>query len=87
MSKRVLGVALMALGPLLVAAPPASAQPSCVAQSIVVEHAEFGTAWGHDLVAFLATHPQFLQQFGFANYGDLARFSAAQDRTSCPPDL
>ena len=66
---------------------PAQATPSCVAQSISVEHATYGTAWGKDLIAFLATHPEVLQEFGFASLGDLVRYSAAQPADACPPDL
>ena len=71
----------------LLTIPPAAAQPSCVAQSIRSEHETYGPAWGHDLIAFLATHPEVLQDFGFQSFGDLASYSAAQDRGACPPDL
>ena len=71
----------------LAAATPAHAAPSCVAQSIQVEHDLSGTAWGHDVVAFLASHPEVLQEFGFRSFGELARFSASQDPEACPPDL
>ena len=67
--------------------PAASAQPSCVAQSTLAEHATNGPGWGHDVIAYLATHPQYLQQFGFADFGELAAFAARQDRTACPADL
>ena len=67
--------------------PSAQATPSCVAQSIRVEHAAYGTTWGKDLIAFLATHPEVLQEFGFASLGDLVRYSAAQPADACPPDL
>ena len=33
------------------------------------EHAVYGSAWGHDLIAFLATHPEVLQQFGVPQPG------------------
>ena len=69
------------------AATPAQAAPNCVAQSIATEHQAFGTGWGHDLVAFLATHPELLEEFGFRSYGALASFAAVQDRIVCPPDL
>lgn len=68
-------------------AAPAQAAPSCVAQSIAAEHEAYGTSWGHDVVAFLATHPELLEEFGFHSFGDLASFTAGQDRTACPPDL
>jgi hypothetical protein len=77
--------AVLAVGSL--APSPAQATPSCVAQSIRTEHATYGTAWGHDLIAFLATHPELLQEFGFSSFGDLVRFAAAQPPESCPPDL
>jgi hypothetical protein len=83
---RGLVVAAVAAGALAVATP-AHAAPSCIAQSTQSEHDLYGTAWGHDLVAFLATHPEVLQEFGFRSFGELARFAASQDPTACPPDL
>jgi hypothetical protein len=71
----------------LAAATPATAAPNCVAQSIQCEHDVYGTAWGHDVVGFLASHPEVLQEFGFRSFGELARFSAAQDPEACPPGL
>ena len=68
-------------------ATPAHAAPSCIAQSVQSEHDFYGTAWGHDLVAFLASHPEVLQEFGFRSFGELARFAASQDPDACPPDL
>jgi hypothetical protein len=82
----VLPAALVVAGA-LVAAPSAAAAPNCVAQSVQSEHEVYGTPWGHDLVAFLATHPEALQEFGFQSFGDLAAYSAAQDPSACPPDL
>lgn len=81
-----LGVAAIAAS-LLAAATPAYAAPSCVAQSVQSEHDPYGTAWGHDLVAFLASHPEVLEEFGFRSFGELARFAASQDTEACPPDL
>ena len=83
---RGLAVATVAAGALAVASP-ANAAPSCVAQSIQSEHDLYGRAWGHDVVAFLASHPEVLQEFGFRSFGELARFAASQDPTACPPDL
>ena len=40
--------------------PTAAAAPSCVAQSVQTEHQLYATAWGHDLIAYLATHPEVL---------------------------
>jgi hypothetical protein len=71
----------------LAAAPTATAAPSCVAQSIQSEHDLSGTAWGHDTIAFLAIHPEVLEEFGFGSFGELARFAASQDPAACPPDL
>jgi len=71
----------------LLAAPPAVATPSCVAQSVRSEHATYGTAWGHDLVAFLASNPEVLTEFGFRTFGDLASYAASQNPSACPPDL
>ena len=71
----------------LAAAPSAAAAPSCVAQTIQSEHEVYGTPWGHDVVAFLATHPEALQEFGFQSFGDLASYAAGQDPTACPPGL
>lgn len=71
----------------LAAAPTANASPSCVAQSIQSEHDLYGTAWGHDTVAVLASHPEVLEEFGFGSFGELARFAASQDPAVCPPDL
>jgi hypothetical protein len=83
---RGLVVAAVAAGTLAVASP-AHAAPSCVAQSIQSEHDLYGTAWGHEVVAFLASHPEVLQEFGFRSFGELARFAASQDPAACPPDL
>jgi hypothetical protein len=83
---RVLVVAAVAAG-ILAVATPAHAAPSCVAQSIQSEHGLSGTAWGHDVVAFLANHPEVLQESGFRSFGELARFAAGQDPDACPPDL
>lgn len=71
----------------LTAATPAYAAPSCIAQSVQSEHELYGTAWGHDLVAFLASNPEVLEEFGFDSFGELARFAASQDPEACPPDL
>jgi hypothetical protein len=71
----------------LMGVAPAHAAPSCVAQSVQAEHEIYGTAWGSDVIAFLASHPEVLQEFGFASFGKLASFGAHQDRTACPPDL
>jgi len=76
-----------ALTGLVVAASPADATPSCVAQSVEAEHELYGTSWGPDVIAFLASHPEVLQEFGFRHFGDLARFAAAQDPANCPADL
>ena len=83
---RGLCVAAVAAGALTVATP-AHAAPSCIAQSVQSEHDLYGTAWGHDVVAFLASHPDVLQEFGFRSFGELARFAANQDPVACPPDL
>jgi len=76
-----------ALAGALVGPAPANAAPSCVAQSVASEHQTYGTAWGSDLIAYLASHPEVLQEFGFHSFGDLAAYSAAQDPASCPADL
>lgn len=81
-----LGLAVV-LAPVVVTAAPAVAEPNCVAQTVAAEHAVFGSSWGHDLIAFFATNPEALQQFGFRNLGELIRFAAAQDPNNCPPDL
>jgi hypothetical protein len=71
----------------LVAVPPTAAAPSCVAQSVASEHQLYGTAWGHDLVAFLASHPEVLREFGFRSFGELASYAATLDHDACPADL
>ena len=67
--------------------PTAAAGRSCVAQSVQAEHELYGTAWGHDLIAYLATHPEVLAEFGFDGLGDLSSYAAHQDPANCPPDL
>jgi hypothetical protein len=67
--------------------PTAAAAPSCVAQSVRTEHELYATAWGHDVIAFLASHPEVLAEFGFDSFGDLASFAAHQDHANCPADL
>ncbi len=83
-----IGVGLAAvLTALVVAAPPAAAQPSCVAQSTLAEHELYGTSWGSELIAFLASHPEVLHEFGFNNLGELVTYAATQDPADCPADL
>lgn len=83
-----LGLTLAAaLAGAVIGTAPASATPGCVAQSIASEHEAYGTAWGHDLIAYLAGHPEVLQEFGFENFGALASFAALQDHEACPDDL
>lgn len=79
--------AAAALAGALLGTAPASATPSCVAQSIASEHEAFGPAWGQDVIAYLASHPEVLQEFGFQHFGALASYGAAPDPTDCPPDL
>lgn len=67
--------------------PTAAAAPSCVAQSVRAEHELYATAWGHDVIAFLASHPEVLAEFGFDSFGDLASYAARQDHANCPADL
>ena len=69
------------------AVPQATAAPSCVAQSVQAEHQLYGTAWGHDVVAYLASQPEMLSEFGFDNFGDLASYAAHQAPQNCPADL
>jgi hypothetical protein len=76
-----------ALVPALLITSPATATPSCVAQSVHDEHELTGTAWGHDVVALLASHPELLAGFGFDSFGDLASYSARQSHANCPADL
>ena len=71
----------------VVITPAAAAAPSCVAQSVQTEHEIYSTAWGHDLIAHLATHPEELATFGFGTFGDLASYAARQSHTNCPADL
>jgi hypothetical protein len=71
----------------LITPTAAAASSSCVAQSVQAEHELYATTWGHDLIAFLATHPQVLAEFGFDNFGDLSSYAAHQDHASCPADL
>jgi hypothetical protein len=67
--------------------PTAASASSCVAQSVQAEHEFYGTAWGHDLIAYLASHPEVLSEFGFDSFGDLASYAARQDHANCPADL
>lgn len=76
-----------ALAPLAFMTPTASAASSCVAQSVQTEHELYSTAWGHDLIALLATHPEVLAEFGFGSFGDLASYAARQDHANCPAGL
>jgi len=71
----------------LVGVSPAAATSSCVAQSTLAEHQAYGSAWGHDLPGYLASHRDVLQEFGFSSFGALASYAAAQDPSNCPPDL
>ena len=82
------GVASVVLVPTqATASPTATASPSCVAQSVAAEHQTYGSTWGRELIAFLATHPQVLQSGGFDSFGRLASFAAQQDHAACPEDL
>lgn len=76
-----------ALASVLLVAPSAVAAPSCVAQSVQAEHEFYRTVWGHDVVAFLASRPEVLEEFGFQSFGDLVSYVALQDRRNCPADL
>ena len=71
----------------LVGVSPAAATSSCVSQSTLAEHQVYGSAWGHDLPGYLASHREVLQEFGFSSFGALASYAAAQDPNTCPPDL
>lgn len=83
-----IGLGLAAgLTAVVVAAPPAGAQPSCVAQSTQAEHQLYGTSWGPEVIAFLASHPGVLQEFGFSNFGELAKYATSQGPAACPADL
>jgi hypothetical protein len=72
---------------MLVGVSPAAATGSCVAQSITAEHQVYGSAWGHYVPGYLASHRHVLQEFGFSSFGALASYAAAQDPNNCPPDL
>jgi len=76
-----------ALTSALLMTPTPAAASSCVAQSVQAEHELYGTAWGRDLIAFLASHPEVLAGFGFDGFGDLASHAARQDHENCPADL
>jgi hypothetical protein len=76
-----------ALAPVILLTPTAAAASSCVAQSVQTEHELYATAWGHDLIAFLASRPDVLAEFGFDSFGDLSSYAARQDHTNCPADL
>jgi len=80
---------LFALGMAAALAPitSAAAAPGCVAQSVQTEQELYASAWGHDLVAYLATHREVLATVGFDNFGDLASYAAAQSHTNCPAEL
>jgi hypothetical protein len=71
----------------LVGGSPAAAASSCVAQSTLAEHQAYGSAWGHDVPGYLASHREVLQEFGFTSFGALASYAASQDADNCPPDL
>ena len=71
----------------LVGVSPAAATSSCIAQSTLAEHQVFGSAWGHDVPGYLASHRDVLREFGFSSFGALASYAAAQDPSNCPPDL
>ena len=79
------GAALVVSG--LVGVSPAAATSSCVAQSTLAEHQIYGSAWGHELPGYLASHREVLQDYGFSSFGDLASYAATQDPNNCPPDL
>ena len=71
----------------LITPTAAAASSSCVSQSVQAEHELYATAWGHDVIAYLASHPEVLAEFGFDSFGDLASYAARQDHANCPPDL
>ena len=85
---RALALSLAAvLAPVAFIAPATAAPSSCVAQSVQAEHELYGTAWGQDLIGFLASHREVLAEFGFDSFGDLASYAAHQDHANCPADL
>ena len=79
-----LALVTVGLGTAGLAPAARAATPSCVAKSTASEHDLYGPAWGHDQIAFLATHPDVLQEFGFQRFGELAAFAATQSHESCP---
>lgn len=87
-SARLLAASLAAaLSTAVMIAPSAAAAPSCLAQSVRTEHQIYATAWGHDLIAYLATHPEDLAAFGFDHFGDMASYAARQSHADCPAGL
>ena len=74
-------------GTVLVGIAPADATSSCVAQSTLAEHHVYGSAWGHEVPGYLASHREVLQEFGFSSFGALASYAATHDPNNCPPDL
>lgn len=78
---------LLGLAMGVLSSQPASAAPSCIAESVAAEHEALGTAWGTDLIAYLATHPEVLNESGFLSFGDLASYGASQPHDACPEDL
>ena len=87
MKRLVLPAVAVAAAALVAVPAPASAAPSCVSQSVRSEHAVYGPAWGHDVIAMLASNRDLLRTFGFDSFGKLASFGAHHDTQNCPPDL
>jgi hypothetical protein len=83
---RTLAAALGVTAAVLVAPTPAMAAPSCVSRINAEERSTYGTAWGHDIVAWLASDPAPLQELGYANIGALARALATSPHDACPAE-
>lgn len=75
--------AALAVAAVVLTASPAAAEPSCVARSVQTEHEVYGTAWGHEVIAYWATNRAALQEYGFDNWGEYVSYVADQE-SACP---
>ena len=65
----------------------ATATSSRVAQSTLAKHQIYGSAWGHELPGYLASHREVFQDYGYWSFGELASYAATQDPNNCAPNL
>ena len=66
---------------------PRPRRAAASAQSTLAKHQIYGSAWGHELPGYLASHREVFQDYGYWSFGELASYAATQDPNNCAPNL